>query len=315
MSGSTSNYIASTTSYATRQITFQFQLGEKGRSFSGSKSNTLTVTGLRALCSFQSAIGDTLPQGIMQIYGLSLDQMNTLTTAGKYLFGPNKPGVNTVTVSAGIANGPMSTIFQGTIVEAYPDGNQPNMAFFVRAVFGIQNLQYQITTPTTFKGSVPIGTVMQAIAQKANINFENHGVTSVLSNPYFAGSARVQMVQAANAANAYIYFDNIKNTVAIWPMPKGSRGSSGIIVSPATGMIGYPAFEAAMINVKTIYDPGLIFIPGETFEVRSTFGAANGKWIIINCDINISSQMPKGPWEIMVRGGNPDNVPNGPQPN
>jgi hypothetical protein len=192
------------------------------------------------LGSFTNSLGGFPPQAALVVYGLTLEHMNRLTIGGRYIYGASTTGgdLNAIGVAAGIVNGPMTTIFQGTIQEAYPDGEMPNMGFFVRAMYGMTNLQLQKISPTSFNGSASIGTVMQAIASKANIGFENNNVNSVLSYPYFNGSARDQMRAAAAAAGAYIYFDPIKNTAAIWPKPSGTRKSSGVVVSPSTGLIG-----------------------------------------------------------------------------
>ncbi len=306
MSGTPGTFISTSTPYASRQIVLQFQLGN-GQSFDNSGSNTLTLSGLRVFALFENAFGTTLPNCVMQIYGMTLAHMNALTVAGTYIYGVNKPGKNTVSVAAGVVNGPLATIFNGTIIEAYPDGQQPNMAFFVRAMYAA-NLRYAKVTPTSFNGSVPVSTVMQTIASKSGVGFENNNVNSVLAYPYFEGPAFKQFTAAAAAAGAYVYFDSLKNTVAIWPKPNGSRAQSNILVSAETGMIDYPQLQSAGIAVKTIYDPSLVFVPGEPFEVRSQFAAANGLWTPTTCNINISSQMPKGPWEIKV-SGYPKNFP------
>jgi hypothetical protein len=286
--------------FASRAITLQFQLGG-GQTFNTAGSNVITIAGLRIIASFQYALAPSLPNCIMRVFGMTLDQMNKLTVAGLYIYGKNVPNANSVAISAGIVNGQMATIFQGGIIEAYPDGEQPNMGFFIRAAFNTA-LRFTKVTPTSFQGSVPAATVMQSIASKGGITFENNGVGGVLSNPYFAGPPRDQMTAAAKAAGAYLFFDPIANKAAVWGKPGGSRSKSNIVVSAATGMIGYPKFESGSIRVRTLYDPSLQFSPGQPFEVQSQFAAACGSWVPSDVTIDISSQMPKGPWEISVKG-------------
>jgi hypothetical protein len=279
--------------YAQRALNYQFQLGDSAT------NNVLTVSGLRSTVTFQNAIGQALPIAIIRIFGLTLNQMNRLTVAGLYLYNPSRIGKNTISISAGIIGSQLTTIFTGTIIEAYPDGNQPDMGFFIRATANVA-LQYNKVPPTTFNGSTSSSTVMQTIATKAGLQFENNNVTSILSYPYFAGTAKNQLVQAAHAAGAYVAFDPILPKVAIWPKINGARQSSGIVVSPATGMINYPMFESGGIKIRTIYDPSLIFEPGKPFEVQSQFTAASGQWLPASIGINLSSLVPKGPWEIEV---------------
>jgi hypothetical protein len=285
--------------FASRAITLQFALGA-GQSFNSTGANILTVQGLRCIATFENALVPSLPTALIHVYGLTLDQINRLTVAGTQIYGPYTSNTNAVRVSAGAINGPMATIFEGTISRAYPDGQQPNMGFYVIANYSL-NLQSTKIAPTSFQGSVSASTVMQTIAGKASIKFENNGVAAILSNPYFSGPAKNQMEKAAEAANAYLYYDTISGTAAVWPKPNGQRAiGSSITFSPATGMIGYPEFEASGIKLRTIWDPSLALQPGQKFQVQSQFAAACGFWVASNVSINIASQMPSGPWEMVV---------------
>lgn len=284
--------------YASRAITLQFELGN-GESFDNTGSNVLTITGLQVVVSFVNAILPALPSCVMRINGMTLDQMNRLTVAGMYIYSPNRIGKNVVRVSAGIVGGQMSTIFSGRIIQAYPDGEQPNMGFFVRALYD-SSLTMGKITPTSFNGSVSAATVMQAVCTKAGIGFENNNVNVVLANPYFSGTARDQLGEAAKAAGAYLTFDCVAGRAAVWPKLNGSRPASNTVVSAQHGMIGYPQFESGSIRVRTIYDPTLLFAPGVPFSIQTQFAAANGSWVPANVSVDISSQMPKGPWEIGI---------------
>jgi hypothetical protein len=199
----------------------------------------------------------------------------------------------------------MATIFSGSIIEAYPDGHQPNMGFFIRAAFNL-NIRFQKITPTSFNGATPASTIIAAIGAKAGIQVESGNVNAVLSYPYFAGPPQVQLIGVGQAAGTYMYFDSVANKVAFWPKPNGTRQSgnqsSAIVVSPQNGMINYPKFESGGISIAVPYDPSLLFQPGVPFEVQSQFKAATGMWTPSDVTINISSQLAKGPWEISVRG-------------
>ncbi len=82
--------------------------------------------------------------------------------------------------------------------------------------------------------------------------FENAGVTAKLANPYFGGTLLTQAKAIARHAGFDMFID--KNTMAIVP-PKKSRSGGAIVVSPETGMVGYPQFNQAQVIVTALYSP------------------------------------------------------------
>src|SRR4051812_13505817 len=108
-----------TAGYAERAITLTFQLG-KG-DFGGSGFNTLTLAGLRVEAQIQKVVAPATGQAFMRIYGLTLDHMNQLSRAGLVYQAREN---NRVRVDAGDTKSGMTTIFNGIIVEAYPDMKQ-----------------------------------------------------------------------------------------------------------------------------------------------------------------------------------------------
>ena len=184
--------------------------------------------------------------------------------------------------------------------EAYPDFKQPESAFIVLA-----NVSYVIqlkpVPPVSFNGATPVGTALTKILQGSGFSLENNGVQAVLSNPYFPGTVWQQALAAVKAAGAFGFLDTIKNVFAIWP-EGGSRTSAGqIIVSSQTGMIGYPEFQQLRIKVRIRFDPKFMAInPGLKIQVQSQLGAANGAFTVNQVSLNLSSEAPGGPWEMVL---------------
>lgn len=289
--------------YARRQLNVTFQLG-KG-SFGGSGSDSITFkapsTGAPGMRVFAEISWANLPQqirGVIRMYGLTLDHMNQLTNAGRFY----EPSRDKVLVQAGDVGGALTTVFQGTIIEAYPDFREmPNTAFQVIALGGAE-INLKPVEPTTFEGAVSAPTALGQIAQKCGLTLENNGVSTMLSNPYFPGAGMTQINRAISAVNCFGTIDTAKNQLAIWPKD-GSRSGASVKIGPDTGMIGYPEFQKINVRVRSVFDPALVGIgPGKKMTVDSQFTAAQGEWIVGQVDLTLASEMPDGPWEMLLTG-------------
>lgn len=311
----------SQSAFAYRDLRFTFALLD-GRTFrAGSKDNALQVNGLMA----EVVVTNIVSSGIMPyqasaiIYGLTPDQINSLTTVGKEYGFMAPTRAPYMTIEAGSLGGPYATVFSGPVFRSMFRGDQPNTCLIMLARWS-SLLQMTSITPTSFNGSVPVETIASAIANKVQpplgpLKIENNGVNTVLAYPYFAGSVRDQIQGIASAAHCYVAAD-VPNTIALYPQPDGARQANKAIpvISAANGMIGYPDFDGLNINVRTIYSPSLTLGPGRLFEVQSFLSgsmplqAANGKWAARSVTYHLSSQMPKGPWEMELSGYPPNGI-------
>ena len=283
-----------TGTFSEKQIDLTFQLG-KG-SFGGSGFNQVTFTDLRVEATIEKA-GLPSPGGtaIVRVHGMPLSAINELSVAG--LLWDNRD--NKMLVKAGDNQSGLSEVFNGDIVEAYPDFEQPMSPFVVTAVPGV-GLQLKPVDPVSFDGPVAGATALQKIVQAAGLTVENNGVDGQLVNPYFPGTVWEQVLRCVKALDCFAYYDATEKKIAIWPK-NGSRNTSDIrVISAETGMIGYPKFQQNQILVRTYLDTSLRY--GSKFRVKSGLTAADGEWNITIMTFHLASQMPDGPWEVLVRG-------------
>ncbi len=278
-----------TAPYAVREIrlTFQFASGEQ-----------LVISGLRAIVHVEFAAQPTTGLGQIRVFGMTLDHMNRLSRAG-FLWQSDQ---NYVAVEAGDKGSNLVTVFKGLIIEAYPDmRGMPQTAFFVLANPS-DVIQLKPVEPTSFAGETPAPTAIKTIAEKAGLTLENNNVNAVFSSPYFHGTAWDQLITAVRAANCFGFLDGITKTFAIWPKT-GWRESGGTPeISPATGMIGYPEFQAANVVVRTIFDASIKPGVGTLVRVKSQLAAADGLIVVTNVNYDLTSEMPDGPWETTIVG-------------
>lgn len=268
-------------------------------------SNTLELTNFRMTAKVVKA---GIQQGTMDgaIYGMTLSQMNTLSTLGLKI---NLVGRTSITLLAGDGPPPGSNfriVFQGAVQNAYADMNaSPDVPFRVQCFSG-QAQAVQANPPVSFKGAVDVAVLMAALANQMGLNFDNSaGVSVQLAKTYFPGSALAQMRAAAEAANITASIDN--NTLVIFPKNGASKASNTVEVNVGTGMIGYPAFTSTGIMVKSLFNPSLRW--GNMVKVTSIIEPANGTWAIITLEHDLDSRVPNGKWQSSIGCYNPTSNP------
>jgi hypothetical protein len=283
--------------YAKRIISLTFQLG--AGSFDGGGANKLTITGLRCHVQLTWANMPSPGQCLIRVYGLTLNQINTLTRAGLQ-FQVSERDQNFVAVQAGDSIAGLAPIFNGTIYEAYPEfGEMPDSAFVIIANAAAV-IQLKPVPPVSFNGPTPVTTALTQIIQPAGLTLEANGVSTVLAYPYFSGTTWTQINRALTAADIFGFHDPVAQKLAIWPKG-GSRSGGAILIAPETGMIGYPEFMQNRIRVRTLFSPALHGIgSGTTIQVKSQLSAANGKFNAYQVDYNLASETPGGPWEMLI---------------
>jgi hypothetical protein len=299
-----------TTSYARRRLEVVFTLGAvtdlrtgqtRQPTFGSTGKNTVTLTGYRIAANIAKVGG--MSQGVAQlrIFGMPLPLMNELTLLGAL---PLATKNNTVSVFAGDDQVGMGLVFTGNITQAWANMKAaPQAVMEVMAQTGVYHALAPVP-PTSFRGSADVATVLSGLAELMGVTFENNGVTAQISNPYFPGTAREQAMRCVQHAG--IEWNGVDNGVlAIWPRG-GHRGGVVPLISPETGMIGYPGYTQFGVSVQTLLNPSLTF--GALFKVQSSSIPANGTWEIYKLAYNLESETPGGPWFTQIEGTLPGNV-------
>lgn len=269
------------------RVTFVLGEGAFGED-TGANYNTVILSNLRASAKVVKAGGPSMGTLQLQVYGLRLSLMNQLSTLGVM---PTLIRRNTVSLEAGDSVNGMAVVFQGTITNAWADFQaSPDIPFHVEAHTGLIEAVKPIP-PSSFRGSASVVVIMSGLAAQMGLAFENTGVSTVLSSPYFYGSARSQAQACAEAANIEWIIDNGK--LAIWPKLQ-ARGGQVPLVSVETGMVGYPAYTSKGIMVRTLFNPAIGY--GSKISVKSILTPACGEWIVYSLDHDLDAMVPNGQW-------------------
>jgi hypothetical protein len=283
--------MSGTTSYIQRKLDFTFTL--QNGTFTGTGSNSVTVSGLRASVTVTRVGADSFNQATGQIYGLTLDMMNDLSTMG-LLIDNNKR--NTIAIYAGDDKSGMGLVFSGTMHDVWANlESAPEASLEFSAQTGLPDLVAAIS-PSSYQNGADVATIISGLAGQIGRTFENNGVSVFLANAYFPGTALQQIAEAAEAAGIHWHDDGY--TIAIWPTD-GARDGVTPLISPESGMIGYPKFTERGIDVVSIFNPNITF--GGWVTVQSIIRGANGKWRVNGMVHTLQSQTPGGNWLTAIR--------------
>lgn len=269
-----------------RHIDVEFKLGTG--SFGQGGFDTVRVSGLRASATIQKAGGVTLSNITLKVYGLTLDLMNQLTTLGKPLVDGRR---NTVSVFAYSGSDAPALMFRGIIQQAWSDmASVPESVFNVVAISGLLDALAPVA-PTSFQGQADVATIMGGFAAQMGVPLENSGVSTQLANPYFSGTVTAQAQACARAANCELLIDD--TVLAIWPKD-GARIGDQALISPTTGMVGYPIWTQNGLVVKSLLNT--VVRCGSYINVDSIIVPARGRWYVYSLSHVLEAEQPGGQW-------------------
>lgn len=281
-------------SFVKRRIDLTFQLGQG--TFGESGTNTVTCSGLRVQAHIDKVFGPGMGEAQIHVYGLTPSLLNQLSSLNQATMATRR---NSVIVSAGDDTNGMATVFQGQIMIGQIMLNTaPDTALMVLAQAGALSA-VQTVSPSSYPGSADAAVIMQNLAHLAGLDFENNGVSVQLATPYYPGSPLEQIRKCAQAAGIEYVIDD--KTLAIFPIG-GARGLQIPVISPDTGMVGYPNYSTSVygIELTTLFNP--LLRPGGKVQVQSSLEVANGTWQVFNVQHELASEDPGGPWFTRFSG-------------
>lgn len=286
--------------FVRRRIDLVFRLGQG--SFGESGTDTVTVSGLRTQVQIEKVAGPGLGAAQIRVYGLTPTLLAQLSALNRATMAERN---NLVTVLAGDDVSGMSVAFQGQMKVGQQCLNTaPESSLFVIAQAG-GLATVQVTPVVSYPGTSDVAIMLQNIAAVAGWDFENSGVTMQLSTQYLHGDVMRQIRTLAEAGEGVFEYTidqaskDKKQTLAIWPTGK-ARGSLIPLISPATGMVGYPNYSTSRIglDIETIFNPQLLVGGMVQIQVDPScpLTVANGQWQVFNIQHELDSETPGGKW-------------------
>lgn len=274
-----------------KQLRFVITLGT-GK-FGSSNNDTVTLQGFRAIADIDKAGGMMMGTLKAKIYGVRQEDMNSITTLQ---WKPRTWIPNTVEVFA-IDGAAETLVFAGNIVNAWADyQSMPDVYLQIQAQAAFFNALKAIP-PRSFKGPIDVPSVMAQIAGDLGYTFENNGVTTQLTDLYLPNTGLEQAKDLARAAGCDLYLDD--KVLAITP-PNVPRKALIPVISPTSGLVGYPTFDGVGVNFQALFNPGVTF--GGTIKLDTDVKQAAGEWIVTSVAHRLESEKPGGAWFSTIRG-------------
>jgi hypothetical protein len=288
--------------YIQRKIDVTFSLGTGD--FGEAGQNLVTLRGYRCYVTVAKAAADAATTLSLRIWGMKFSQMQQLSTYGRKYEATRD---NKIRIDAGDDVSGMKLVFNGTLLDAYFDGNsQPDVAFQVSASEAYVSA-IKPAPPISIAGAVDVSTTLKGLAAQMGVTFEDHGVDAKLRDVYYPGTALQQARRIVEHSG--INWNGIENgTLAIWPRGQGREVGTIPLITPLSGLKDYPTFNQMGVIVSCLFRPINI---GQRVIVRSSLwdnnpGAQAQIWRVdphgersfypYTYTYILESEAPNGPW-------------------
>lgn len=258
-----------------------------------SGSNTKVIEGLAVTVDVDKAGLPDKNSAKIVIYNMAMKDMEKLTFLA---FRPLQKRKNKILVEAGNVGEKLGLVFKGDITSAYPDFNSgPDIPFEIEAMTA--GWSYQIAdSPTSIDGEQDVATLMEQFATEAGFGFVNNSVSATVKNTTFTGSPVSKAQQLAQEVNIELLIDDETFTIQTWDNPRGDA----VLLSAASGMIGYPSFTQDGVSARSFYNPKLRL--GGQVKIQSVVPKASGYWKLTKLSHNLSAYGASPQWQSSFDG-------------
>lgn len=222
------------------------------------------------------------------IIGMSLDDMRQLTMLA---FKPLQSQKNVISIFAGDAEQGMEQCFLGEITAAHADfQSAPTIKMNIEAAAGAY-ASLKAESPVAVKGSQTAASLIEQFAKDSGYAFENKGVNSSVKNAVFNGSPTEKAYAVARQVGAELIIDDGK--FILLPFDKGRQEEgNAVLLTPETGMLGYPSFSNDGVSVTCLYNPALEL--GGMVKIESIVPGATGVWKIVKLSHELNAYGRQG---------------------
>lgn len=208
----------------------------------------------------------------VSIANISLSDMEQMTFLA---FQPLQSLKNLITIEAGEQGKTLATVFKGEITSAYADyGSVPDVEFKIEALSGGYAAQIG-AKPISVKGNAKAADLIKQFAKEIGYTFKNEGVAASVRNAVFNGSPIEKARSVADEVGAELLIDD--DSMILMPYDK-PRSGGAVLLTPETGLIGYPSFTSDGISFSCFFNPNLK--QGGQVKIESIVPRASGYWKI-----------------------------------
>lgn len=269
---------------------------QPGTSVKAAPNNTITLNGLRVRAHIHQIGNSSLGTADLMVWGLTLDHLNQLSAIEQLAMYQRR---NSVIIAAGDDKDGIAVIFEGQLSASWIDlSSQPDSILHVSATAGLFYL-IKPAAPFTLPGFSDAATIIDGMVRQMGDGWavENDGVVKVsvpIATPYYDGTLLDQIKRVASDANIDLVIEQENQKVII--TPRGvPRGGLIPVISPETGLVGYPVHDATGVICTTLFNRS-IRVHGKVKVDKSQLIQANGEWYVIDIVHDLESEVHNGEW-------------------
>ena len=273
-----------------RRIRLTFRLTSGSFSREG-EPDTVTYDGARIQAQVSAMGGYEFAQCRLHVYGLAQDVMERLSIIQNGLFDIQR---NTVLIEAGDQDGNLTAIFLGAMITAAPEYNgAPDVPFVIEAMSGVIGT-LQTSQPRSWRGAVPVATIMQTLAEELGAALENNGVTATVTDMSLGGTTLEKVQNLAFASGTQFWYLPEISTLAIAPRG-GGRNAEPVRIAPDSGLVGWPTrIQTGGVSFTTLFNPYVQH--GAPVTLDTSVASCRGTWYISSMTHRLDSETPGGAW-------------------
>lgn len=274
-------------------INMTLTLNGKDEAFTTDGKNKLSASGLRMNVEVTYGNGSITPRAQIRVFGLPVEAMNKLL---RIKWTQVTALRNTVQIDAGDQGSELSTVFKGGITFAYPDfSGAPDVSLVMVA----QSAVLEVMTPVaaeSYEGAQDVALIIGNICQRIGYTFENNGVTTKLTDVYLCNTDINKIREVASMADIDLYIENGSIAIANKGQPRTLKIP---VISPTTGLIGYPSPDMYGVRFGCFYDP-LVRFGGMVRIKDSLIEYCNADWQVYGINITLETEQDGGRWFMEV---------------
>ncbi len=267
-----------------------------GDTFDESGSNVLIYEGLRTSVVMRFGGGAIMPSAEVTAYGLSLSAMHKLM---RIRWQDLNSMLNRIRIEAGEQGQPLTHVFEGNITFAYIDtSNAPEIALRISSMAGILEA-YRPASQLAFPGETPVVRAISDICERMGYIFENNGVPESLTmqNVTMGDTDMNKIRKLCRDYQIDLYVEYGLIAIA----PRGAPRALRIpVLTPKTGLLGYPVPTIQGVDVRCLWDP-MVRFGGIIRIADSLMETTNGDWRAFGVTTTLESEIPGGAWFMDIQ--------------
>lgn len=276
-------------------IKITLTLNGQDESFTAQGDNRISSYGLAVSTAITYGNGAMTPTAQITVYGLPIETMNKLF---RVQWNTMKAILNTVKIEAGEQGKTLDTVYEGNITFATinMDG-APNVALVITSQMAVVE-KLKATLPLTVpkETTVDAADLIKFLAEDMEYKFENYGATHPITDTSLNGSNLEKIEKLCTMCDFDLY---VEQKLIVICKRGGNRELKIPVITPTTGLIGYPSPDQRGITFNCAYDP-LVRFGGIVRIKDSIIGVANEDWRTYGIVTTLEANIPQGKWEMNV---------------